>query len=100
MNKNLSQLELVPSIGVDDKPTIDATVGERIEHQEFEEKLWDPDSPDVCIPAQPPIACYENPFGAIVIRQRSPDGYDEDPFITVRPENAPALIAAIKRLLP
>jgi hypothetical protein len=99
MNKPIKQLELVPAVAIDAEPEPKIATTET-EQDEFDRKLWDPNSPEVCIPDQPPIACYENPYGAVVIRQRSTSAFDDDPFVTVRPENVPTLIAALKRLVP
>jgi hypothetical protein len=104
MNKPVAQLELVPAVAIDVKPEPKTATAEKViadlEQDEFEQKLWDPNSPEVCIPDQPPIACYENPYGAVVIRQRSTSAFDDDSVVIVRPENIPALIAAMKRYLP
>lgn len=50
---------------------------------------------DVVIQPQPAIAVYLNPAGAVVIR--ADGGCGDDPFITIRPEHAPALCEAISR---
>lgn len=50
----------------------------------------------IVIPPQQALAVYSNGRGAVVIRQQG-DGFDEDAFICIRPENARALAAAILR---
>jgi hypothetical protein len=57
---------------------------------------WIADRSDIVIPEQPATAVYVNPAGAIVVRQQSLDGND-DQAITLRPENLPTLIAALRR---
>jgi len=49
---------------------------------------------ELVIPHQPAIAVYENPYGAVVIRQERSD--DDDPFILIRPEHVEKLIARIR----
>lgn len=54
---------------------------------------------DVVIRAQPETAVYENPQGAVVIRQESYIAGEDDPFVFIRKENLPALIEALWRYL-
>lgn len=56
---------------------------------------WHDDAYDVIVPDQPPVACYVNPKGAVVLRQRGIDHYDDDPFVWFRIEHAPAVALAI-----
>jgi hypothetical protein len=51
---------------------------------------------EMVIPHQPAIAVYENPFGAVVIRQERLAGDDDDPVIIVRPEHVEKLIARLR----
>jgi hypothetical protein len=50
---------------------------------------------DLVIPHQPAVAVYENPFGAVVIRQAR-GGEDDDPVILIRPEHVEKLIARLR----
>jgi hypothetical protein len=53
----------------------------------------------VCIPEQLAIACYLNPSGDIVIRQRADAYEDQDAIVLVAPIHARTLATAILRLL-
>ena len=56
---------------------------------------WHDDADDVIVPDQPPVACYVNPKGAVVLRQRDDWPSDDDPIIWFAVEHAPAVAAAI-----
>lgn len=49
---------------------------------------------------QPRTSIYENVRGAIVIRQEAGPLEEDDAWVIIRPENIPALIAALRRHLP
>jgi hypothetical protein len=59
---------------------------------------WTSANPDIVVPCQPTTAVYENPYGAIVIRQEAPYP-DDDPFVFIRPEYLPALIGRLQTFL-
>lgn len=59
---------------------------------------WSPDDPCVVIKSQPALAVYQNPHGAIVIRQESQHHPDEDCYVYLQPENAIVLAEAITAL--
>jgi hypothetical protein len=94
MNKPI-QPDLLPL----DTPIGSKTLGEFIEADDFEKKLWNADSAEMVIKSQPAIAVYDNNYGDIVVRMEA-DYPDEDPIVRVRPENLRALITALQRYLP
>ena len=59
---------------------------------------WKPDDPSIIVKSQPALAVYQNPHGAIVVRQEGQYHPAEDQFVYVQPENAEALAAAINAL--
>ncbi len=59
---------------------------------------FDSDSADMVIPHQPAIAVYENPFGAVIIRQECTTRDDDDPIIIVRPEHVEKLVARLRKV--
>lgn len=62
---------------------------------------WRADDPDIIIQSQPAVMVYESTYGAILIRQESASGDDdEDQVVRVRPENLAILIQALRRHLP
>lgn len=44
---------------------------------------------------QPAVACYQNPFGQVVVRRRRHWDEDEDCFIHLNPESVPAVVLAM-----
>ena len=58
--------------------------------------FWRDREGDVVVEEQPRLAVYMNTRGAIVIREESPEGDDEDPFVRLRPECVEKLIAALR----
>ena len=56
---------------------------------------WSDDDDDVVVPEQPAIACYTNPTGAVVLRQRGAWNDDDDAWIWFSPEHARAIANAI-----
>ena len=60
---------------------------------------WSSANPNIVVPCQPMTAVYENPYGAIVIRQEAPYP-DDDPYILIRPEYVSVLIARLQTFLP
>jgi hypothetical protein len=56
------------------------------------------DCEDLVIPHQPAIAVYENPFGAVIIRQSCTMGDNDDPIIVVRPEHVEKLVARLRQV--
>lgn len=59
---------------------------------------WDKDE-DIIVPRQQPIRVYENAHGNVVICQESFVSDEEDPFIVIRPEYVPDVIAALTRMI-
>jgi hypothetical protein len=59
---------------------------------------FDPKLGDMVIQHQPAIAIYENPFGAIVIRQECTARDDDDPVIIIRPEHVEKLVAKLRQV--
>ena len=49
----------------------------------------------IVVAEQPATACYLNPAGDIVLRQRGADRDDDDPFLWFAPEHAAAIAKAI-----
>lgn len=60
----------------------------------------DLDSEDDILGHQARTSIYENVRGAIVIRQEAGPLEEDDAWVIIRPENIPALIAALRRHLP
>ena len=56
---------------------------------------WSDDADDVIVPEQPAVACYTNPAGDVVLRQRGAWNDDEDAWIWFSPEHARAIATAI-----
>lgn len=56
---------------------------------------WHNDADDVVVLDQPPVACYVNPKGAVVLRQRDDWPSDDDSIIWFAPEHAAAVARAI-----
>lgn len=60
---------------------------------------WGPSNPDIVIIEQPVTAIYTNPYGAVVIRQESRTGdNDDDPFVIFTRENLLALIHRLQEI--
>jgi hypothetical protein len=53
---------------------------------------------EMVIAHQPAVAVYENPFGAVVIRQECTTRDDDDPVIIVRPEHVEKLVARLRQV--
>ena len=56
---------------------------------------WGDDDGDVIVAEQPPVACYLNPKGAVVLRQPAAEHDEDDAVIWFGPEPARAIAAAI-----
>lgn len=102
MNKPVQSNLLPLDTSVENGQTLGEYVGltpEDVEQDEIDRKRWRADDPDIVIHCQPTTSVYRNPFDGIVIRQQG-DYPDEDPYVVIRPENLPALIARLQRFLP
>jgi hypothetical protein len=107
MNKQLSMVELdranseyVPNLPIEARsdPMVQAAI-ERLSAPGPDRFDWGSGNPDIVIHEQPVTAIYLNPYGAVVIRQESRTGdNDDDPFVIFTRENLLALINRLKEI--
>jgi len=86
-----AQAELPPLEHSVDEPA------ERVEAEDDRDFDWR-DTEAVIIEEQPKTACYWNPMGQVVLRQRG-GPCDEDAFLIFNLEHIPALIFALKQMV-
>jgi hypothetical protein len=87
-------LEAVPAFippTAPEKPIAQAEAADRFD--------WSADNPDIAIHEQPMTAVYENPYGAVVIRQESRNSDEDDHFVFFRPESIPDLIRRLQSMI-